>query len=497
MGRKNKKRLKLQSERAKEITKDLVAAPSLENAEQDLFLKAVKGDMRFENSMREALDLPNDTAQVSEQDTMVRNLRGYLISNNRYLLSQFYCEIGIAQSLIDVPVDDAYRGGIEIQSKQLDEGQIAELLQEMIEKEDLVISAQTAKWNRLFGGAATIVMTDQDPNEPLDIAALKEGDMLEFKDADLWELFFAQANVEQNTSIMPDWNVEYFDYYGIHIHRSRVLLRKGIRAPSFVRPRLRGWGLSSLEPLVRSVNQYLKTVDLTFEVLDEFKVDVYKIKNFAASMMNPQGVQAVRERVQLANMEKNFNNAITMDSEDEYAQKQVSFTGLAEVMKENRMQIAADTRMPISKIFGIASSGFSSGEDDIENYNAVVESLREKEMHPLLTMVKLRCQVKFGFVPQDLKINFLPLRILSSEQEENVKTQKFNRLSTAQNAGTITMEEYRDGVNRDNLLPVQLDPTLTEEDLGGGPSDENEEKAKPVAGKKPATQAKEAKEAKS
>ena len=228
-------------------------------------------------------------------------------------------------------------------------------------------------------------------------------------------------------------------------------------------------------------------------------MDVYKIKNFAASMMNPQGVQAVRERVQLANMEKNFNNAITMDSEDEYAQKQISFTGLAEVMKENRMQIAADTRTPISKIFGIASSGFSSGEDDIENYNAVVESLREKEMHPLTTMVKLRCQQKFGFVPQDLKINFLPLRILSSEQEENVKTQKFNRLSTAQNSGTITMEEYRDGVNRDNLLPIQLDPSLTEEDLGGGPKDDNDEKSKPRPNneKKPATQPKEAKEAKS
>ena len=49
---------------------------------------------------------------------------------------------------------------------------------------------------------------------------------------------------------------------------------KGLTAPSFLRPRLRGWGFSVVEKLVRSINQYIKATDLGFEVLDEFKLDV-------------------------------------------------------------------------------------------------------------------------------------------------------------------------------------------------------------------------------
>ena len=34
---------------------------------------------------------------------------------------------------------------------------------------------------------------------------------------------------------------------------------------------------------------------------------------------------------------KNFNNALVLDKNDEYDQKQITFSGLAEVMKENRI----------------------------------------------------------------------------------------------------------------------------------------------------------------
>ena len=35
---------------------------------------------------------------------------------------------------------------------------------------------------------------------------------------------------------------EYYNYYSEVVHKSRVLKLKGIEAPSFIRPRLRGWG---------------------------------------------------------------------------------------------------------------------------------------------------------------------------------------------------------------------------------------------------------------
>jgi 8-oxo-dGTP pyrophosphatase MutT (NUDIX family) len=168
--------------------------------------------------------------------------------------------------------------------------------------------------------------------------------------------------------------------------------------------------------------------------------------------------------VDLANKNKNYLNSIVMDADDDYIQKQLSFAGLSDVMAGIRMQVASDMRMPMTKLFGVSSAGFNSGEDDIENYNAMIESdVRATIKWDLMRMVELRCQQLFGFVPDDLTITFEPLRVMSSEQEETVKTSKFNRLLAARQAGEISSKEFKEAVNRDDLLPIRLE--ITEDDL--------------------------------
>lgn len=399
------------------------------------------------------------SVQLSNVNTIFINLRWYLISNFRQVLSEVYVEIGLVQTIVDVPTDDAFRGGVEITSKQLDQDQIDEL-QTALERDDDYEAASTAtKWNRLFGGAGIIVITDQDPSTPLNLDAIGEDTPLEFRAVDMWELYFDVENTEGPGPQLDETDeTEFYSYYGVELHKSRVFRLNGLTAPSFIRPRLRGWGYSVVEKLVRSINQYLKSTDLGFEILDEFKLDVYKIKNLTNSLLSPQGEDQIRKRIQLANWQKNYQNAVVMDSEDDYDHKQLSFSGLAEAMAGIRMQVASDMRIPLTKLFGISSAGFNSGEDDIEVYNAMVESeVRSKIKWHLLRMIEIKCQKLFGFVPDDLRINFKPLRILSAEQEENVKTQKFSRLIQAKQAGEITRFEFREGCNKDNLLSVTLD----------------------------------------
>lgn len=434
--------------------------------------------------------------QLSQADTLFKNNRWYFVSNLRQLLCEIYVEHGLIQNFIDVPVDDALRGGIDIKTKELDPDDIQNLITLMRRERDLRIMGQGLKWNRLFGGGGVIIVTDQDPATPLDISKIKEGTPFMFRACDMWELYWSQQNTDDYSVAIDDQglDVEYYDYYGIKLHRSRVMKLKGLEAPSFLRPRLRGWGFSVLEGIVRSVNQYLKQNDLTFEVLDEFKLDIFKIKNLTNTLMTPDGTAAVARRIQMANRQKNYQNALTMDSEDDYIQKQLSFSGLAEVMNQIRIQIAADLRMPLSKIFGIGATGFSSGEDDIENYNSMVEStVREKAEFDILKMVEIRCQMLYGFIPDDLSIEFKPLRILSSEQQENVRTHKFNRTLQARQAGEITTEEFRDACNKENLLPIQLDPDVPLELEQEKEAKEDADSAAAPAGKASKLKSKEAK----
>ena len=399
-------------------------------------------------------------SQLSQTDTMFKNNRWYLISNYRQLLSEMYIEHGIVQTLVDQPVDDAFSRGYTIKSGELDADDI-EKLEVYLERSRFIETLKTAlKWSRLYGGGAILIVDEDKPDTPFDITKLNEKSNIELKAVDLWELYQLNAGVVLDVyseDKLPDGG-DFFHYYGKRVHKSRVYRVEGKEAPAFIRPRLRGWGLSVMEKVVRSLNQYLKNQDVIFELLDEAKVDVYKITGFNSALMTAGGTAKVSNRIQAGNMIKNFNHAVTMDKEDDYEQKQISFSGMAEILVQIRQGIAADLRMPVTKLFGISSAGFNSGEDDIENYNAMIESeIRSKVKYITVDLIGLACQKLFGFIPEDLQIEFKSLRILSAKEEEDVKDRKFNRVQSALQIGGISTDEYKQAINKDSLLPVEID----------------------------------------
>ncbi len=411
--------------------------------------------------------------QLSQVSTLFNNNRWYLISNMRQLLSQLYVEHGVVKTLIDIPVDDAFRGGIEISTKQLDEDQIKELQVCLSNNNDIEVVKQACKWNRLFGGAGILIITDQDCTRPLNVKAITADSPLEFKAVDMWELYYTQQNIDDNDveveveiNNIKSGNDEFYNYYSQTVNKSRVMTMKGLEAPSFVRPRLRGWGFSVIEDLVRSLNQYMKANQLTFELLDELKIDVFKIDGYNQALLNPTGKSKIRDRVADANWQKNYQNAVTMDTKDDFSQKELNLSFIPLAMQEFRIQFASDMRMPLTKLFGLSSAGFNSGEDDIENYNGMIEStVRDKSKFEMKRVVELRCQQLYGFIPTDLEINFKPLRILSSVDEEAVKTSKFARLIQARQAGEISSIEFREACNRDKLLGIQIDTSKDNLDI--------------------------------
>jgi uncharacterized protein len=395
-------------------------------------------------------------AQLSQTDTIHYNNRYYLISSDRMALSYLYACHGIVQTLIDQPVDDAFRPGFKILSDQLNEDDIKEL-QAYLERENIINTiGQTVIWSRLYGGAGLVINAGQKADEELDKNKINKNTPLSFYDADLWELCDS-SNVSPNQSVKSINEIPY-NYYGVRLHRSKVLRINGKKAPSFIRPKLRGWGMSEIERIIRSINQYLKNQDLIFQLLDEAKIDVYKIKNYTSSIASQGGTDLINRRIQAANAIKNFSHALTLDREDDYSQKQISFAGLAEIFKEIRIQVASDLKIPMTKLFGLSASGFNAGDDDIENYNGMVEAeIRGKVKHLILDVLELCCLKLFEFTPDDMTIEFEPLRILSHEQEENVKTQKQNRILANYDRGLMTDQEAIAAQNADGLTSITID----------------------------------------
>lgn len=392
------------------------------------------------------------TPQNSRLDTIFINTRWDLVSNYRSVLSEAYAEYGIVQTLVEQPVSDAFSKGFDISTEELDSSQ-KKKLETYLEKYQIIQTIQQAiVWSRLYGGGGVVVMTDQNPANPLDVSAIGEDSPLEFVAADMWELY------KDNYKIWNPWNSDEdkkYSYYGINLHKTRVFPIKGKEPPSFIRPRLRGWGMSELERVVRSINSYLKNQDLIFELLDEAKIDVYQLNGFNTAMLTHNGTKSAEARVRISNSLKNYLNALVLDTNDKYEQKQLSFNGLSDILNQIRQGVAADLKMPMTKLFGVSAAGFNSGEDDIENYNAMIESeIRSKVKYIVVSVLELCCQKLFGFVPDDLTISFKSLRILSAEQEENMKNSQYNRLIQTYANGLLSAGDFMVGCNSANLLPV-------------------------------------------
>ena len=398
------------------------------------------------------------TAPIQSANPMFYNNRYYMITNMRTLLNEMYIEHGIIQTMIDQPVEDGFRGGFKIISSELSNDEIIELEKKIEETEAVEKLIEALKWNRLFGGAGLIInVAGEDPRDDFDIEAVGEGREIEFYSADRWELannpYILTPTLTPNGQRVKDVN---FNYDGIESNPSRVLILRGKPAPSLKRLQLQGWGMSELERLVSPMNKFLKNQNVIYELLDEAKLDVYSIDNYAGSVASGQE-EAVKKRIMLTNYMKSYLNALILDSEDKFDQKQMSMTGVSEVLREARYDIASAMKMPVTKIFGMSSAGFNSGDDDIENYNSMIErDVRTPAKNIIKTIVRLLCKATFDYIPEDIDIEFESLRIMKETEEEALRTSKYNRFRDLYINGLITKGEFYDLLNQENVIQQEL-----------------------------------------
>jgi phage-related protein (TIGR01555 family) len=418
-----------------------------------------KNKKRLENGVFQ------DTVQsVIQQGTQVNQLgtaqnayRTDLITNDRWSLTNLYSQHGVLQTLVDVPVLDAFRAGYTLKSEQASPEEIEKVINKFENegyKSELIKACQ---WKRLYGGAGLIINTG-DTSKPFNIDRINDKTKLEIISADRWELFNSEASLNSVDRLYDQAEKleGNYMYYGHIVHRSRVLEVKGKEAPALLRSRLMGFGLSEFEKVISSFNMYQKEINVLFQMMDKSKRDIVKISGFRDTFLN-KGSEATAEYMRTQYALSNFMDCIVMDAEDLFEMHQINFAGFADMWKQLKENLAADFRFPLTKLFGVSSAGFNSGEDDIENYNAMVESEVRTFIKPVaVDLFNITFQQLFQYIPDDLVFEFNPLRIMSSEQEEIIKAQKFARITQSLEMRLITDKQAVDAINAGNLLEIKI-----------------------------------------
>ena len=383
---------------------------------------------RVNNGLADCLDIPENGLYLNNPllnpMSLFYNTTPVLLTLYWLQLTYFYKSNGFIQTAINQIVDDSFRNdGLIIDSKTLSTEELEELKQALQDEGDLDAIMDCLRWGQLYGGGVVIANTEQDYTLPLDLKQLK-GRKLKFLASDRWQCRASGISPETSKSFVLCDVLDHQES-GITIDRSRVEIFTGVKAPYQLRAMLQGWGLSIFESIIPPLTQYLKSMAVTLELLDEAKIDVIKIMDLASTLLSPNGEAAVRKRLQLVTENKNYKSSIAMDANDDYQQKQINFGSLPQMIEQIQYLVCSALKRPYSKIFGKGSSGFSSGEDDLENYNTIVDSeIRRPATKLIKWVVNLRCCQLFGREIPDFRPKWKPLRVMTEKEQAEVNNRK-------------------------------------------------------------------------
>ena len=447
------------------------AAMSIAGVSTEEFLKIKNGASvnnaknTVNNGLAGALDLPCGNGYIqnplTNPATLYYNSSPVLLTLNWVPLTYAYKSNGFIQTAINQIVDDAFRNeGMIIDSETLDSEELEELRKAVYDN-DIEEIKDTIRWGELYGGGVLIANTDQNFELPLDEKQLKNK-RLKFMASDRWQCIANGISPYLAKTFTLTDNMREQTTSGITIDASRIGIFTGVKAPYLLRSMLQGWGLSIFEAIIPPLTQYLKAMGVTLELLDEAKIDVIKIFDLANTLLSPNGEAQIRKRLQVAVDNKNYKSSIAMDAQDDYQQKQISFSGLPEMIVQIQYLVCAALKRPYSKIFGKGSSGFSSGEDDLENYNTIVDSEIRTPATPLIKWaVGLRCLQLFGRIPPDLKISWKPLRVMSEKDEAEIKSRKLADMLQLVDRQIMTKQQCAAKLTEDNII------NFSEEEIAG------------------------------
>lgn len=448
------------------------------NSKEDsgLVKKNSLSEIAFPNNFTLAGILPTNTGYSLDAISVIQSAsQPYIFSNNYWVLNYLYKNEGIVQTFVDQPIEDAFRGGIIIDTSDDSFGpkEMQQLYDWLDESGALTVYCLAEKWARLFGGGGVIISDGRPLDTPFIIENVKKDQPLQFIDANLWDLnedIIGKYNPKSDKGL-DDFNVNLKPYlpdpksdapyyfHGEKVHRSRVIRLMGKEAPTQLRSFLRGWGMSVIEKLIRPLANYYKLNDLTANYIDQAKIDVFKFTGLNEAFMTDNGAQALQDKAKIIALLKNINNGMALDAEDDYIQKQINFNGVPEFKEQNRIELASALQFPINKLFGTGSKAFSSGEDDIENYNGMIEStVRTPSRVKIIPLVKLAFQVNFGRVPDKIRIKFHPLRVLGANEQQTMKSTALDAILRSYDRGLIDKDEAIKQMNAANVYVNEIDP---------------------------------------
>lgn len=419
---------------------------------------------RRQHSARMGDGLASMAATLSARQDQLVYRRGKSLTDDRAQLVAMWLEDWIARKICDRKSRDMTRRWREVKANSLPADKI-DAFQRMERRLRVrEVFRQACQWASLFGTGAVLVITDVD-----DVAhPMAKGETVQRLIAVDRPALSAEGG--QTTDVMSA-NFGMPEFYRVkgssRIHHSRMILIRGGEKP-LSEPDYQ-WGTTDLEPVYRAMRRFdLLSLNIG-ELVGESKIDIFKMEGLSHKITS--GLEEnVLEVVAAVQRIKSITNSLLLDKDADHEQKELTFTGLRDLLVEFRNAVAGAADMPVTILFGQSASGFASGKEDLDSYYDSINGLQESRLRPALDRLDaiLAQQVLGQDLPDDWWYEFPSLRVLT-EVERVSSFETFARgAATLLTNGVLREDQVASELKQSSFFDNVSDKDVEELKRNGG-----------------------------
>ena len=321
-------------------------------------------------------------------------------------LEAAYQDNWIAQRIVDIPAEDATREWRRIKSDGAEE---IESVEQQLNVMNHVMEALC--WSRLYGGAAILMVTDQDMERPLNPSRIGRGGLKKLVVFDRWDLSSDSIN---SWDILAD-NYLQPEYYRIRggkqrIHHTHFARFHGRRLPRRWQEHTLGWGDSYLRSVIEDVADMVAAKGGIAELMQEANVDVIKRNGLTDDLASDQD-NAIIKRYELFSTMKSSIQMALLDDSETMERQTLNLSGVAPIIEQFMVWISAASQIPVTKLFGTSAKGLNAtGEGDERNYHQMIRTIQSCLLtEPMRTLDEVMVRSALGSFPASFDYEWNPL----------------------------------------------------------------------------------------
>ena len=370
------------------------------------------------------------------------------LSKNYDLAEELYLYNWLVGNIADIPANEITREWCEISSTNQKEDlkKVLDLFKKLELKQKI---KTTHAFADLFGGCALymVVNDGQSQDKPLNIQNIRRNSFQKLRVLEPSYLIPMVTGIEEP---------ELYQLFGINgenlvIHKSRLLIFKGLETTQRKKVELNYWGGSkvqrSIEPIIGSDT----AINAIVNMLTETNVNVYKLDGLTDLAIDDADEDAIK-RIQIIDTMKSYLNALVLDAKDDFVKVNNDFKDLHQIDNATLIRVSGSAEIPATLLFGKSPDGMNAtGSADFRAFYNRCKRIQTDKVEPKLEiLITVASMSENGKTIEDAVITWNPLE--QETKKEIADTRKVDADTDAVyiNANVITKEEVRKALREKN-----------------------------------------------